>query len=99
MGLYCMHAFSDKINLSFKLSKLWAFFPSVTYNCFIYRGHWKLFRNETKKKRKCVLLDLVDYLPEQGPNVTFNLECVFQLPRFFLFCFCSLKCTNNLALF
>jgi hypothetical protein len=75
------------------------FFPSVTYYCFIYGGQGKHLEMKRSKKEKCVLLDLVDYLPEQGPNVTFNLECVLQLPRFFLFCFCSLKCTNNLALY
>jgi hypothetical protein len=66
---------------------------------YLPRAWGNFLEMKRRKKEKCVLLDLVDYLPEQGPNVTFNLECVLQLPRFFLFCYCSLKCTNNLALY
>ncbi len=32
------------------------FFPSVTYYRFIYRGHGKHFRNETKQKRKMCII-------------------------------------------
>jgi hypothetical protein len=76
------------------------FFPSVTYYCFTVftEGMENFLEMKRSKKEKWLLLDLVDYLPEQGPNVTFNLECVLQPPRFFLFCYCSVKSQNVLTI-